>query len=75
MSRYLVISDLHSNLEALDAVLQASSAQKCDAVLVLGDLVGYGANLNEVVSRVREQNPTAVVRCNHEQVRCCEPAQ
>jgi len=68
MSRYLVISDLHSNLEALDAVLQASSAQKCDAVLVLGDLVGYGANPNEVVSRVREQNPTAVVRGNHDKV-------
>ena len=68
MSRYLVISDLHSNLEALDTVLQASSAQKCDAVLVLGDLVGYGANPNEVVSRVREQNPTAVVRGNHDKV-------
>jgi len=68
MSRYLVISDLHSNLEALDTVLQASSAQKCDAVLVLGDLVGYGANPNEVVSRVREQNPAAVVRGNHDKV-------
>ena len=42
--RYLVLSDIHSNLEALDAVLRAAAAQKYDAVLVLGDLVGYGAD-------------------------------
>src|ERR1700736_4402379 len=68
MSRYLVISDIHSNLEALDAVLQASSKQKCDAVLVLGDLVGYGASPNEVVKRIRELNPAALVRGNHDKV-------
>jgi predicted phosphodiesterase len=68
MNRYLVISDIHSNLEALDAVLQASSSQKCDAVLVLGDLVGYGANPNEVVRRIRELKPAAVVRGNHDKV-------
>jgi predicted phosphodiesterase len=68
MSRYLVISDIHSNLEALDAVLQASAKQKCDAVLVLGDLVGYGANPNEVVKRIRELKPAAVVRGNHDKV-------
>jgi predicted phosphodiesterase len=68
MSRYLVISDIHSNLEALDTVLQASSKQKCDAVLVLGDLVGYGASPNEVVKRIRELNPAAIVRGNHDKV-------
>jgi predicted phosphodiesterase len=68
MSRYLVISDVHSNLEALDAVLRTSSKQKCDAVLVLGDLVGYGANPNEVVKRIRELNPAALVRGNHDKV-------
>lgn len=67
MSRYLVISDIHSNLEALDAVLQASS-KKCDAVLVLGDLVGYGASPNEVVKRIRELSPAALVRGNHDKV-------
>ena len=41
--RYLIISDIHSNLEALEAVLRASAARKCDGVIVLGDLVGYGA--------------------------------
>ncbi|HEV3214163.1 MAG TPA: metallophosphoesterase family protein [Vicinamibacterales bacterium] len=68
MSRYLVISDIHSNLEALDAVLRASSKQNCDGVLVLGDLVGYGASPNEVVKRIRELNPAALVRGNHDKV-------
>ena len=54
--RYLVLSDIHSNLEALDAVL------------VLGDLVGYGADPNAVVDRVRGLNPTAIVRGNNDKV-------
>jgi predicted phosphodiesterase len=66
--RYLVLSDIHSNLEALDAVLRASAAQRYDAVLVLGDLVGYGADPNAVVERVRSLNPTAIVRGNHDKV-------
>jgi predicted phosphodiesterase len=65
--RYLVLSDIHSNLEALDAVLRASAAQY-DAVLVLGDLVGYGADPNAVVDRVRGLEPAAVVRGNHDKV-------
>src|SRR5258705_11369958 len=68
MSRYLVLSDIHSNLEALEAVLKASSKQKCDAVIVLGDLVGYGADPNAVVTRIRELKPEAVVRGNHDKV-------
>jgi predicted phosphodiesterase len=66
--RYLVLSDIHSNLEALDAVLRASSTQRYDAVLVLGDLVGYGADPNAVVERVRALNPAAIVRGNHDKV-------
>ena len=66
--RYLVLSDIHSNLEALDAVLRASSAQRYDSVLVLGDLVGYGADPNAVVDRVRGLNLTAIVRGNHDKV-------
>jgi predicted phosphodiesterase len=68
MSRYLVLSDIHSNLEALEAVLKASSKQKCDAVIVLGDLVGYGADPNAVVTHIRELKPIAVVRGNHDKV-------
>jgi predicted phosphodiesterase len=68
MSRYLVISDVHSNLEALESVLAASSKQKCDGVIVLGDLVGYGADPNAVVTRIRELKPKSVVRGNHDKV-------
>ncbi len=65
--RYLILSDIHSNLEALEAVLRAA-AQKYDAVLVLGDLVGYGADPNAVVERVRGLAPAAIVRGNHDKV-------
>lgn len=66
--RYLVLSDIHSNLEALNAVLHASAAQRYDEVLVLGDLVGYGADPNAVVDRIRSLNPVAIVRGNHDKV-------
>ncbi len=66
--RYLVLSDIHSNLEALEAVLRVSAAQRYDAVLVLGDLVGYGADPNAVVDHVRGLNPAAIVRGNHDKV-------
>ena len=66
--RYLVLSDIHSNLEALEAVLTASAAQKYQGVIVLGDLVGYGADPNAVVDRIQGLNPVAIVRGNHDKV-------
>src|SRR5262245_44798670 len=65
--RYLVLSDIHANLEALDAVLADATGQY-DSVLVLGDLVGYGADPNAVVNRVRALPLTAIVRGNHDKV-------
>jgi diadenosine tetraphosphatase ApaH/serine/threonine PP2A family protein phosphatase len=64
--RYLIVSDVHGNLLALDAVLTA--VQGWDRLLVLGDLVGYGAQPNEVVDRVRGLGPHAIVRGNHDKV-------
>lgn len=66
--RYLVLSDIHANLEALDAVLEAARTIPYDKVLVLGDLVGYGADPNAVVDRVRGLEPHAVIRGNHDKV-------
>lgn len=63
--RYLVLSDLHANLEALDAVLQNADGL-WDRAVVLGDLVGYGADPDAVVDRVRSLTPTAVIRGNHD---------
>ena len=51
--RIAIISDIHGNLQALDAVLADIEAQTPDAVYCLGDLVGYGANPNEVTDRIR----------------------
>jgi diadenosine tetraphosphatase ApaH/serine/threonine PP2A family protein phosphatase len=66
--RYLVLSDIHANMEAFDAVLIAAKALSYDRMLVLGDLVGYGADPNAVVERVRELAPDALIRGNHDKV-------
>lgn len=66
--RYLVLSDIHANIDALDAVLHAATAEGFDRVLVLGDLVGYGAEPNLVIERVRELQPVALIRGNHDKV-------
>jgi len=68
--RYLVLTDIHGNLEALDAVLADADARGYDETLVLGDLVGYGADPNAVIARVVELQPTAIVRGNHDKVAC-----
>jgi diadenosine tetraphosphatase ApaH/serine/threonine PP2A family protein phosphatase len=63
--RALLISDIHSNLEALEAVLAA--APEHDVVWNLGDVVGYAANPNEVIDKVRQLGGI-VVRGNHDRV-------
>ncbi|MGE0812063.1 MAG: metallophosphoesterase [Vicinamibacterales bacterium] len=66
--RYLVLSDIHANLEALEEVLDLARSVPHDRVLVLGDLVGYGADPNAVVDRIRDLSPFAVIRGNHDKV-------
>lgn len=66
--RYLVISDIHANMEAFEAVLDAAGAIPYERLLVLGDLVGYGADPNAVVERVRALEPHALIRGNHDKV-------
>jgi predicted phosphodiesterase len=67
--RALVISDIHSNLPALEAVLAA--APPYDTVWNLGDIVGYGANPNEVVDLARKLGGI-VIRGNHDRA-CSDP--
>ena len=62
--RYLILSDLHANWQALEAVT-GSAAGHYDQALCLGDLVGYGGDPNQVVDWVRE-NCAVVVRGNHD---------
>ncbi|HKW03153.1 MAG TPA: metallophosphoesterase family protein [Vicinamibacterales bacterium] len=73
--RYLILSDLHGNIHALEAVLADASAIGYDAVLVLGDLVGYGADPSAVMARTLALEPVAIVRGNHDKVAAgLEPA-
>jgi len=51
--RIAVISDIHSNIEALTEVLKVADAQKVDRIVCLGDVVGYGASANECCNLVR----------------------
>ncbi|HSL82002.1 MAG TPA: metallophosphoesterase family protein [Thermoanaerobaculia bacterium] len=67
--RYLILSDMHGNQAALDAVLRRVRRKRFDATLVLGDLVGYGAAPNQVVETVRALPGRLVaVRGNHDKV-------
>lgn len=63
--RYAVISDIHSNLEALTSVLKRIDDEGVDEIVCLGDLVGYHANPNECIALIRERG----IRCiagNHD---------
>jgi predicted phosphodiesterase len=62
--RYLILSDIHANWEALRAVL-ASAASGYDRIVCCGDLVGYGADPDAVVQWVRG-NVSSVIRGNHD---------
>jgi predicted phosphodiesterase len=66
--RYLVLSDIHANLQALEAVLADAPRVGYDAVLVLGDLVGYGGDPAAVIERTLALGPAAIVRGNHDKV-------
>ncbi len=61
--RILLLSDIHANLEALEACLAAAPA--FDFVANLGDVVGYGASPNEVIERARGLGKI-FVRGNHD---------
>lgn len=67
--RFLILSDIHANLEALGAVLKDAARRGYEAVLCLGDIVGYGPNPNEVAAWVGA-NADVVIRGNHDKV-CC----
>ena len=68
--RYLILTDIHANLEALETCLADAQSRGFDRTLVLGDLVGYGADPNAVIERVQQLEPWAIVRGNHDKVSC-----
>ena len=63
-----VISCLHANLPAVEAVLNDIDQQGIDTITCLGDLVGYGPHPNEVVELIRERNIPTCQGCWDEDV-------
>jgi diadenosine tetraphosphatase ApaH/serine/threonine PP2A family protein phosphatase len=64
--KFAIFSDVHGNLEALDAVLAHASREKVGFYLCLGDVIGYGADPDECVDRVRALDPGMCLRGNHD---------
>ena len=62
--RYLLLSDIHSNLEALEVCLELAQG-KYEQVLCLGDLVGYGPDPNAVIEKIRPL-ASIIIRGNHD---------
>ncbi|MFH1245043.1 MAG: metallophosphoesterase family protein [Candidatus Omnitrophota bacterium] len=63
--RWAIISDIHSNYEALTAVLSALSKERIDQYLCTGDIVGYGAEPDRCIAEIRKLNPV-IVAGNHD---------
>jgi diadenosine tetraphosphatase ApaH/serine/threonine PP2A family protein phosphatase len=68
--RLALLADIHANIQALDACLAHARAQQAQRFVVLGDLVGYGADPGAVVDRIRQlaQDDAIVLQGNHDQL-------
>lgn len=66
--RVLILSDIHSNIEALDAVLADARDAEYASTMCLGDIVGYGASPAEVITRIQALAPQWIIRGNHDRV-------
>ena len=62
----LILSDIHANLHALRVVLRYAKRRAISRFAILGDLVGYGAQPNQVLDRIQELRPRIMVRGNHD---------
>lgn len=67
--RYAIFTDIHANLEALEAVLakidELALQEPIDQIWFLGDLVGYGPNPNECIEKLRERTDV-IIAGNHD---------
>ncbi len=64
--KYAIISDVHSNLEALECAFAEIQKRKVDQIVCLGDVVGYGTNPSECLKSVRESSKE-IIMGNHDQ--------
>ncbi len=65
--RYLILSDIHSNVEALEACVVRAKQAGYDSVLCCGDIVGYGPSPIEAIDGIRALN-ALTIRGNHDRV-------
>ena len=65
--RYLILSDIHSNLEAFEACILRAKQAGYDSVLCCGDIVGYGPNPVEAIDAIRRLD-AVTIRGNHDRV-------
>jgi len=72
--RIAIISDIHSNLEALTKAFEIIDTKNVDEIVCLGDIVGYGANPNECVEFIRKR-VKYVVMGNHDYAVAVDPAE
>ncbi len=63
--KYGILGDIHSNLSALETVLEQFKLERVDHIISVGDIVGYGAAPSECIELVRSVNAT-VVKGNHD---------
>ena len=65
LMKYAVIGDIHSNLEALNAVLEDAKQQNVDEYVSVGDIVGYNANPRDCLQKLRDMG-CLMVKGNHD---------
>ena len=63
--RYGIFADIHGNLEAFEAVLEALASEQIEQYLCVGDIVGYGANPRECIQKVKQLD-TITICGNHD---------
>ena len=64
--RYAVLSDIHGNLEAFEAVLKSVRSDSIDEYISLGDVVGYGADPSPVIKILQSIKPRFLIAGNHD---------
>lgn len=64
--KYALFADIHSNLEAFQAVSEEFKKENINEYICLGDVVGYAANPNECIKLVKELNPITIIAGNHD---------
>lgn len=64
--RYLLLADVHANLEALKTVLEKAKSIGYDSIIVLGDLADYGAEPNECIELLRKEENAIILQGNHD---------